>query len=1266
MSETIKVHGLNKVVGAHCEDETPSTAAVQNDCNTKDGATINPAKNVNTDSNNEQGSNQSALEFSPCPADEISLAERIERAADFLSSWYEGAGDFYSSLFKVEGATAFPFQCGSKEQIIDALNRFAKYEAIRAAEFFHVNVTRSVETSQRRLKTATVDAQMGICIDIDFDDAGHKGDTSNHCPNLETAREALSRVPLKPSYVVFTGHGCHVYYKFSEPIVFDGDSARSEAKARSERFTKFFSDKFGFPADACHDLTRILRVPYTYNFKDGKKILSYVAYSSNARYTPQMFDELIAQDNENLFSQSHNGGENFSRENEPAEIDSVPPVETKIPTPIAKGKYVETGDLTGCAIEILHLLNPSKVCDIGGDVAWLSVMTACKQLGVSYSEVDSWNAQDSARYNSKVNKIRWDSLQPNPNYGLGTLLGQADKQGISVNVICDIKEKFGVEISRADVRTDEKKSVEASEENSASDDSDDPTAEFASISVRQKFLEALINYEINSRMPLWLYKSYWYTNREIITDLSPTDMSPILAVDRLNMGEFICAVYEDIARRIERTVMTPENFLETKSSVAELPSFVEEIALAALFKIDERTVNIANQLAKKFLTDYQYKEWVSLVKDKKYQFLKRLNENIAQSISDSQEKVTRRKDVNFKLPEITDVGFARKFNEIFGKNIRYTDAVNELLLFDEELFRRAGQDVFSKTNSAGILRLFQPRWRRLTPKKEYSSLYHYFIAFLEDMQKYYEEKLGDVEIEYCSWLNTFWDAHKDSIVPAYIAAQRKIKTSRFGTVTNTKTVEELAIEIEHIFFRTDLRLIATNKEVRDDFEGNFLPFCTEQNRSDYRLIVETYQIYRGCIEIVKNRKETRSMNAALAVSFSYLTLEDKKMVDGTSSFIGCLNGVLDLKTGKMLDYDAISSSLVTKHVNAIYQPNFRADVVEHFFETTFPDEETRAAVKRWLGYLLTGEVIEQKALFFDGRGANGKSTLLTILAKMMNFDDDGYSTRLPSSMLLKSNFVRDPNAPSPEKDKLRGRRLAIIDEMTGAPIDEAEFKSMVGGDILEGRDLHKSTVTFTPSHKLVIAGNSIPAMNVNLDVTYSNFVSDNPIGRRIAIVPFKQFFSGRSRNVNLVDELSTPAAMSGLFSMLVDEARAWYDAYDHGRERIKNSAEMDDALHGYYEKCINAASEKARSREEAQTPALLDEIIDFANEYCIITGDAKDSVSFKTFKTRFEEGAMFGSSDKLFNRAIRRYVETTNQLSIIRTKSGNVIRGIKLSCAVEE
>ena len=97
--------------------------------------------------------------------------------------------------------------------------------------------------------------------------------------SLPAAQTALKRYPFPPSIIVFTGHGYHAYWVLDEPIRLE-DAPRSRLEAALKVLQV---DLFG--ADNVSDLTRILRVPFTYNVKDkNHPVLAEVVSINGKRY----------------------------------------------------------------------------------------------------------------------------------------------------------------------------------------------------------------------------------------------------------------------------------------------------------------------------------------------------------------------------------------------------------------------------------------------------------------------------------------------------------------------------------------------------------------------------------------------------------------------------------------------------------------------------------------------------------------------------------------------------------------------------------------------------------------------------------------------------------------------------------------------------------------------------------------------------------------------------------------------------------------------
>lgn len=245
------------------------------------------------------------------------------------------------------------------------------------------------------------------------------------------------------------------------------------------------------------------------------------------------------------------------------------------------------------------------------------------------------------------------------------------------------------------------------------------------------------------------------------------------------------------------------------------------------------------------------------------------------------------------------------------------------------------------------------------------------------------------------------------------------------------------------------------------------------------------------------------------------------------NLLNCKNGVVDLQTGKLYPHD--SKLLMTQCINAEYRAGYRNERVDQFLREILPDEETLQALLRFLGYALTGEINEEKALFIHGGGGNGKSVTTGTLLKL--FGD--YGCGLPiESILVQPRIIKDADAATPAFNKLQWRRLAISEEIpAGRKLDYAKFKILTGGDVLPIRKLHQeATEIKDPTHKMIFSGNHLP----ELDDTH-----DAGILRRWIQIKFEQDFT-RNPNTTLKKFLQTDDALSALLNIFVENAVAWY------------------------------------------------------------------------------------------------------------------------------
>jgi|GEM_PF-862927 len=134
-------------------------------------------------------------------------------------------------------------------------------------------------------------AMCGVWFDMDVAGPGH---ASKDYP--QSQKEALAfALELKPTLVIDTGGGYHIYHLFWEPWIFGDETDRKKAQKVSQCAQQYILSKAkerGWKKqDNTSDLARLMRVPGTYNHKTGiKREVNIVFYDPNVRYAPEDFE----------------------------------------------------------------------------------------------------------------------------------------------------------------------------------------------------------------------------------------------------------------------------------------------------------------------------------------------------------------------------------------------------------------------------------------------------------------------------------------------------------------------------------------------------------------------------------------------------------------------------------------------------------------------------------------------------------------------------------------------------------------------------------------------------------------------------------------------------------------------------------------------------------------------------------------------------------------------------------------------------------------
>lgn len=301
-------------------------------------------------------------------------------------------------------------------------------------------------------------------------------------------------------------------------------------------------------------------------------------------------------------------------------------------------------------------------------------------------------------------------------------------------------------------------------------------------------------------------------------------------------------------------------------------------------------------------------------------------------------------------------------------------------------------------------------------------------------------------------------------------------------------------------------------------------------------------------------------------------------------------GTIDMRTGQLApaERDALHSrtTLVTPDYD---NP---APVWEQFLADTFGGEDTMIEfVQRLLGVSAVGQVVEQHLPFAFGPGANGKSTLMNVVMKILGRGRDGYSIALDAEALM----VRRHSEHPAELAQLAGARMVVSSEIEdGQRFAEARVKQLTGGDAISARFMRGNPFTFTPTHTLWLVGNHQPGTTAGGPAFW----------RRIKLLPFNHTVPEERRDPRLEDKLMAEAPQ--ILAWIARGAAAYHD---HGLGTPEAVVTATDAYRDDQDSVGKFFTEACMKNSQARVKA--SELRAAYERFCRDSGDAP--VSAKRF-----------------------------------------------------
>jgi putative DNA primase/helicase len=227
--------------------------------------------------------------------------------------------------------------------------------------------------------------------------------------------------------------------------------------------------------------------------------------------------------------------------------------------------------------------------------------------------------------------------------------------------------------------------------------------------------------------------------------------------------------------------------------------------------------------------------------------------------------------------------------------------------------------------------------------------------------------------------------------------------------------------------------------------------------------------------------------------------------DQNPMLLNCLNGTIDLETGKLRVHDP--ANMITKICPVNFDPDATLSMFDLFMlESCKDDYEYMKFLQRSVGYSLTGDTSEEKLFLIHGPKNSGKSTFVEAIKSVLG----GYALTTDFETFLQRKQV---GGTRNDIARLDGSRLVVSVEVDeGKRLAAGLVKQLTGGDTIAARFLYHESFEFLPQFKLWLACNHTPRAADN----------DGALWRRILRLPFDNEVPVDKRNPQIKKILHDP------------------------------------------------------------------------------------------------------------------------------------------------
>jgi DNA primase catalytic core len=265
--------------------------------------------------------------------------------------------------------------------------------------------------------------------------------------------------------------------------------------------------------------------------------------------------------------------------------------------------------------------------------------------------------------------------------------------------------------------------------------------------------------------------------------------------------------------------------------------------------------------------------------------------------------------------------------------------------------------------------------------------------------------------------------------------------------------------------------------------------------------------------IVQNALGDSSKKHHIAEIVNYIQLETlipRSKINHDVHRINLLNGLFNLDSGELEPHSPDYISIV--QIPVTYDPDATCPAVDKFIREVL-EEKYHDVIYEILGYCMIPDTRIEKSIMFLGKGANGKSVMLSMFGEFL-----GANNVSAESLHM---LEKDPYSLA----ELYGKLANIFPDLaSGALYENSTFKMLTGNEKeIRAQRKYEHPFKFKNTARLVFSANELPPVPGH-DFAYF---------RRWILLKFPYTFEGDKADKNLLQKITTAEEMSGLFNKCI-------------------------------------------------------------------------------------------------------------------------------------